>query len=229
MGDEAKEETLAHMIASMVRTAEIAAISDPLEVVGHHMGCVPSVEDADFDGAHFLKHISGAVISVFWCKYGDQPGRWMGRTWGATPIEAAEQGYCYLGPARYGGKIPLGNRPHASDCAVHSGPAYPPGPCNCGAVGPVHNRFGRSLALVISLSEQIMQLRQARDDAQRMLLTAIELKNRYFDQLAAKDARIAELDSELSKRPMALVNSEPEPLKHDPFRDFGGDPRRMGR
>jgi NTP pyrophosphatase (non-canonical NTP hydrolase) len=23
---------------------------------------------------------------------------------------------------------------HASDCAVHNGPAYPPGPCNCGAV-----------------------------------------------------------------------------------------------
>jgi len=22
---------------------------------------------------------------------------------------------------------------HASDCAIHNGPALPPGPCNCGA------------------------------------------------------------------------------------------------
>jgi len=204
MGDEAKEETLAHMIASMVRTAEIAALSDPLEVAGHDpsvrhgMGCVPSVEDTDFDGAHFLKHISGTVISVFWCKYGDQPGRWMGRTWGATPIEAAEQGYCYLGPARYG---------------VLDAPSW---------------AFD-ALEEIEELKESRLAAYLERDDAKRMLLTAIELKNRYFDQLAAKDARIAELDSELSKRPMALVNSEPEPLKHDPFRDFGGDPRRMGR
>lgn len=28
----------------------------------------------------------------------------------------------------------LADRPHASDCAVNNGPAYPPGPCNCGAV-----------------------------------------------------------------------------------------------
>jgi hypothetical protein len=30
---------------------------------------------------------------------------------------------------------------HASDCAVNNGPAYPPGPCNCGAVlaiGPTY-------------------------------------------------------------------------------------------
>lgn len=34
--------------------------------------------------------------------------------------------------------IPLGNRPHASDCAVHNEPA---GPCNCGAMDKSPNPF----------------------------------------------------------------------------------------
>lgn len=63
--------------------------------------CVPPPERASFDGAHFLEHADGTVRSVLWCQYGDNPGNWVGRTWGATTAQAAEQGYRYLGPAEY--------------------------------------------------------------------------------------------------------------------------------
>lgn len=36
--------------------------------------------------------------------------------------------------------IPLGARPHASDCAVHNASALPSGPCDCGAM-VAHNPF----------------------------------------------------------------------------------------
>ena len=45
--------------------------------------------------------------------------------------------------------------------------------------------------------------------------------------VAAKDARIAALKSELARRPPAFVDPEPESA-HNPFRDFNHDPRRMG-
>ena len=33
---------------------------------------------------------------------------------------------------------------HWSDCAVHNGPAYPPGPCNCsGIAGSFRRLWGR--------------------------------------------------------------------------------------
>lgn len=35
---------------------------------------------------------------------------------------------------------------HASDCALHNGPAYEPGPCDCGATTPVHG--GLEVAVV---------------------------------------------------------------------------------
>ena len=35
---------------------------------------------------------------------------------------------------------------HASDCAAHNAPAYPPGPCNCGA---------RALALIGSIRSDV--------------------------------------------------------------------------
>jgi hypothetical protein len=47
-------------------------------------------------------------------------------------------------------------------------------------------------------------------------------------QLAAKDARIAELTSELALRPAAFVDPAPEPEKPNPFREHKSDPRRMG-
>jgi hypothetical protein len=55
-----------------------------------------------------------------------------------------------------------------------------------------------------------------------------ELAESVKEMLAAKDARIAELDSELARRPAAFVDPEPEPVGHNPFRDFGGDRRRIG-
>ena len=37
--------------------------------------------------------------------------------------------------------VPLGTRPHASDCAVHNEPTYRAGPCDCGAMDKPHNPF----------------------------------------------------------------------------------------
>jgi hypothetical protein len=37
--------------------------------------------------------------------------------------------------------VPLGNRPHASDCAVHNEPASSAGPCDCGAMNKPSNPF----------------------------------------------------------------------------------------
>lgn len=37
--------------------------------------------------------------------------------------------------------VPLGTRPHASDCAVHNAPACPAGPCDCGAMDRPANPF----------------------------------------------------------------------------------------
>lgn len=48
------------------------------------------------------------------------------------------------------------------------------------------------------------------------------------DQLAAKDARVAELKSELALRSAAFVDPAPDTAKPSPFREFRGDPRRMG-
>lgn len=47
--------------------------------------------------------------------------------------------------------------------------------------------------------------------------------------LAMKDARIAQLDTRLASIPVAFEDPDatPEP-EHNPFRDFGHDPRRMG-
>lgn len=51
------------------------------------------------------------------------------------------------------------------------------------------------------------------------------------DQLSAKDARIAELDTELATMRTAFTaaNVQPEPPPaHNPFRTFPSDPRRIG-
>lgn len=113
------------------------------------------------------------------------------------------------------------------------------------------------------IEQQIKALTAERDGTRAELaeLTAgIDYANRHhirfrdqaFAQLAAKDARIAELDSELAKATSALKGSgwtlasgaaawkpplgprstfadpEPEAPELNPFREFGGDRRRVG-
>lgn len=46
--------------------------------------------------------------------------------------------------------------------------------------------------------------------------------------VASKEARITELKEELVSRPAAFVDPGPEPLKHNPFREFPSDRRRIG-
>ena len=48
--------------------------------------------------------------------------------------------------------------------------------------------------------------------------------------LGRRDARIAELDSELGRRPAAFIDpdQQPKPLAQNPFRAFPVDPRRLG-
>jgi hypothetical protein len=61
----------------------------------------------------------------------------------------------------------------------------------------------------------------------------VEVSNRYTlaevaALLAAKDARIAELKSELATRPAAFVDPLDEPMKPNPFREHPSDRRRIG-
>lgn len=51
---------------------------------------------------------------------------------------------------------------------------------------------------------------------------------RLREDLASRDGRIAELDSELARRPAAFVDPEAE-AKPNPYRDFNGDRRMIGR
>lgn len=58
------------------------------------------------------------------------------------------------------------------------------------------------------------------DDCQRVERDLIAI-------IAAKDARIAELKSELARRPAAFVDPDEKP-EHNPFREFTKDRRMMG-
>lgn len=75
----------------------------------------------------------------------------------------------------------------------------------------------------------------ASDCGERRAFKSLELLDKDLqiaflrETLAGKDARIAELKSELATRPTAFVDPEPEPANHNPFRDFPSDPRMIGR
>lgn len=58
---------------------------------------------------------------------------------------------------------------------------------------------------------------------------ALAVAAHHLAAIRDRDARIAELKSELSRRPAAFVDPEPEKLKHNPFREFGRDRRMVGR
>jgi|HubBroStandDraft_1064217.scaffolds.fasta_scaffold12997_8 hypothetical protein len=88
----------------------------------------------------------------------------------------------------------------------------------------------------LSHDARIDQLTRERDEATAFASLAAEQIGAQFREIAAlreviaaKDARIADLDSELAKRPTAFVDPEPEPLPHNPFRTYGTDHRRVGR
>ena len=96
---------------------------------------------------------------------------------------------------------------------------------------------------VDGMEKALWEFYRGRDDNKRELaeLRAINARSKEMCErqsallgnlagiIAAKDARIAELDTELALRPAALADPEPELAKPSPFRDFPSDPRRIGR
>lgn len=64
-------------------------------------------------------------------------------------------------------------------------------------------------------------MRAERDEA------LIKVAQRFT--LAEVNAILDARDAMLARRPAAFVDPEPEALKHNPFREFGGDRRRVGR
>lgn len=71
-------------------------------------------------------------------------------------------------------------------------------------------------------------LRRERDKAIGLMTERDSQVLQMAEVIAAKDARIAELDTELAKRPAAFVDPEPPTMKHSPFRVPARDMRRMG-
>lgn len=100
---------------------------------------------------------------------------------------------------------------HDSDCAVHNGPALPPGPCNCGAQAKYERRWiaylrqrgcravaHRRIAFGMWLGQRFCQ---ARTDATRALcLTCYRL---LFGKRAARDARARERKTKATKHTKA--------------------------
>lgn len=91
-------------------------------------------------------------------------------------------------------------------------------------------------ALVVRQNDEMIALTGERDSARRsnadLLACVAELEDTLRVVRLDRDAsRAVEmiLRDELARRPAAFVDPEAEPAKHDPFRDFGHDPRRMGR
>ena len=96
---------------------------------------------------------------------------------------------------------------------------------------------------VDGMEKALWEFYRGRDDNKRELaeLRAINARSKEMCErqgallgnlagiIAAKDARIAELDTELALRPASPADPEPEPGKPSPFRDFPSDPRRIGR
>jgi hypothetical protein len=46
---------------------------------------------------------------------------------------------------------------HASDCAVHNGPAYPAGPCDCGPTQPADNPYGYDWSMLEAAQESLRE------------------------------------------------------------------------
>lgn len=109
---------------------------------------------------------------------------------------------------------------------------------NEGGLASVSIREGVRLAsdqevnqLILHLHEQVRFCKMAASGNLAMINQEREYREcerlAALDVIAARDARIAELKSELALRPAAFVEPEPEP-KHNPFQNFNRDPRRMG-
>lgn len=96
-------------------------------------------------------------------------------------------------------------------------------------------RSMHALAPVELVSEGERQALRERDEA-RALASQLEQEccehasyiSSMVEKIDAKDTRIAELKYELASRPAAFVDPEPERLKHNPFREFIHDRRKMG-
>jgi hypothetical protein len=46
---------------------------------------------------------------------------------------------------------------HWSDCAVHNGPAYPAGPCDCGPTQPADNPYGYDWSMLEAAQESLRE------------------------------------------------------------------------
>lgn len=86
----------------------------------------------------------------------------------------------------------------------------------------------RSDAAMRAAYPPVTVLRQDIQDIMAEHAAMVEGIDVLRESLEAKDARIAELKSELALRPGVVVDPTPDTAKPSPFRDFRGDPRRMG-
>jgi hypothetical protein len=63
---------------------------------------------------------------------------------------------------RQGGGFPAkrkmaADKLHWSDCAVHNGPAYPAGPCDCGPTQPADNPYGYDWSMLEAAQESLRE------------------------------------------------------------------------
>lgn len=54
----------------------------------------------------------------------------------------------------------IGGVVHSSDCSVHNMPAYPNGPCDCGAIGSSSVISPEQLKEICTLTVELIRLRQ---------------------------------------------------------------------
>jgi hypothetical protein len=71
-----------------------------------------------------------------------------GQVYTASP--AAQQAHCQCTACKDGIL-------HASDCAVHNGPAYPAGPCDCGPTQPADNPYGYDWSMLEAAQESLRE------------------------------------------------------------------------
>lgn len=75
---------------------------------------------------------------------------------------------------------------HRSDCAVHNEPAYPAGPCDCGAEPPTSNRK--------KLRQANLRIGRQREKIAELLRTIADLSTQLYNSHDRADAAEAALD-----------------------------------
>lgn len=153
---------------------------------------------------------------------------WCGMAWlhtgqdeSVSPEQMHQEGYRYLGPAEY---VPT--RPA---CATDWAAAELYGSVVAERDRLINVLRDNAVVPIFEYENEISCLVKERDEeVAHARLLAVEI-SKGLAKLFAKDARIAELKTELALRPAAFVDPALESVKPNPFREHKTDPRRMGR